>query len=565
MSSAAFYVGKRLSYDGNLCTVRYLGKVQGTEGDWLGVEWDDPGRGKNSGEARGVKYFECLSPSAGSFIRPTRPFDEPRTFIAALRHKYVGDEEHLPKEKHLRISGKEVEEVGFDKIKKKQAVLNQLKRVFLEGLRISLRDIRTSSDNNIKDIGKICPKIIDLDLSNNLFERFDEITRICEQLLDLNSLRLDGNRFSNVQLPYSLEATQNIFSKVSDLSLENTFLEWSDIVSLCLCFPLLTKLSLLRNNLSKLQGLPTQLLPQSLTTLNLAFNRFEILGDGLDLLTSLPNLQKLMLYQCGVKTISSASPTFSETLSEVDLSYNEIDSWSFIDRLQEVFPGLKHLLISHNPLFQAFSSTEDTATADLLVTARLSNITKLNNSLISGKYRQEAEIYYISTVVREMELQTDKTEEQILSSNPRYTFLCSLYEAPVYRRQKNKVHPNSLAARLASVTLILEDSALDRSPPTVTVELPKEMSIYALIGQVGRLFDISPLDILLFRRSHKIIRIENYSSSGDDFWDSEEEEEEEEEQETKTVVQDIPVIPSTRTIGTTFDGDIIRLIIKLRK
>ena len=53
------HIGKRLSYDGNLCTVRYIGSVKGTTGIWLGVEWDDPTRGKHPGEHKGVKYFEC--------------------------------------------------------------------------------------------------------------------------------------------------------------------------------------------------------------------------------------------------------------------------------------------------------------------------------------------------------------------------------------------------------------------------------------------------------------------------------------------------------------------------
>lgn len=55
----AAYVGQRRSYAGDLCTVRYVGTVEGTSGDWLGVEWDDPTRGKHSGEHRGVRYFTC--------------------------------------------------------------------------------------------------------------------------------------------------------------------------------------------------------------------------------------------------------------------------------------------------------------------------------------------------------------------------------------------------------------------------------------------------------------------------------------------------------------------------
>jgi hypothetical protein len=57
--SSQFYTGKRLSFDGQLCTVRYHGEVTGTKGEWLGVEWDDPTRGKHSGENGGTRYFEC--------------------------------------------------------------------------------------------------------------------------------------------------------------------------------------------------------------------------------------------------------------------------------------------------------------------------------------------------------------------------------------------------------------------------------------------------------------------------------------------------------------------------
>ena len=71
--TSRFYPGKRLSYDGNPCTVRYLGSVQSTKGEWLGVEWDDAGRGKHDGSHDGIKYFECkflmstASPATGMF------------------------------------------------------------------------------------------------------------------------------------------------------------------------------------------------------------------------------------------------------------------------------------------------------------------------------------------------------------------------------------------------------------------------------------------------------------------------------------------------------------------
>lgn len=57
--TSKFYVGQRLSYQKALCTVRYVGLVDGTEKEWLGVEWDDPLRGKHDGELKGKRYFSC--------------------------------------------------------------------------------------------------------------------------------------------------------------------------------------------------------------------------------------------------------------------------------------------------------------------------------------------------------------------------------------------------------------------------------------------------------------------------------------------------------------------------
>ena len=55
----AIRIGQRRSYDGAPCTVRYAGEVAGTSGAWLGVEWDDPARGKHDGQYKGVRYFSC--------------------------------------------------------------------------------------------------------------------------------------------------------------------------------------------------------------------------------------------------------------------------------------------------------------------------------------------------------------------------------------------------------------------------------------------------------------------------------------------------------------------------
>ena len=43
--------------DGHRGTVLFVGEVPPTKGSWLGVEWDDPSRGKHSGSHDGIQYF----------------------------------------------------------------------------------------------------------------------------------------------------------------------------------------------------------------------------------------------------------------------------------------------------------------------------------------------------------------------------------------------------------------------------------------------------------------------------------------------------------------------------
>ena len=53
-----FVVGDRVECTGHKATVRFIGEVPPTKGTWLGVEWDDPARGRHSGCHEGTQYFE---------------------------------------------------------------------------------------------------------------------------------------------------------------------------------------------------------------------------------------------------------------------------------------------------------------------------------------------------------------------------------------------------------------------------------------------------------------------------------------------------------------------------
>lgn len=158
--ASEFHINQRLSYFTFRCTVRYIGNVKRTTGEWLGVEWDTLEKGKHSGEYQGKKYFECQYlnklnsklgcaniifigklPGAGSFIRPSRETNPQLSFIEGLKRKYTTVDD--PPEPHATISvsaSKVMEEVGFDKILKKLAQLKELKIVLVDSLNICRAD-----------------------------------------------------------------------------------------------------------------------------------------------------------------------------------------------------------------------------------------------------------------------------------------------------------------------------------------------------------------------------------------------------------------------------------------
>ena len=64
----AFAPGDRVRAGGHAGTVRYCGRLAGREGEWVGVQWDDAGRGRHDGCVDGRRYFDA-PPSSATFVR----------------------------------------------------------------------------------------------------------------------------------------------------------------------------------------------------------------------------------------------------------------------------------------------------------------------------------------------------------------------------------------------------------------------------------------------------------------------------------------------------------------
>tara|TARA_R110002003_G_scaffold128_2_gene12044 strand:+ start:22586 stop:23236 length:651 start_codon:yes stop_codon:yes gene_type:complete len=162
------------------------------------------------------------SPTSASFVRPTRKPDAPRSFTQALKFKYAseddpsdpnftdpdvqivfatqpGDNKKSKDPVHrlnqpIRFSGKVAEEVGFDKIRKQLAKLEELRIVILDGLGMWRPEVRGQGwieGKGANDVKEACPRAVELDLSRNLFEEWREVASVCEQLERLRNLRVE--------------------------------------------------------------------------------------------------------------------------------------------------------------------------------------------------------------------------------------------------------------------------------------------------------------------------------------------------------------------------------------
>ena len=73
-----------------------------------------------------------------------------------------------------------------------------------------------------------------------------------------------------------------------------------------------------------------------------------------------------------------------DSLAYLDLSYNAVDSWEFINELPNIFPGLTGLRVAHNPLYVTRDGKEAIGVDEsfMLTLARIPFLKTLNYSVV---------------------------------------------------------------------------------------------------------------------------------------------------------------------------------------
>ncbi|XP_050172583.1 tubulin-specific chaperone E isoform X2 [Myiozetetes cayanensis] len=468
-------LGRRVSCGTDYGTVRYVGGVSRTSGIWLGVEWDDPQRGKHDGCYEGTQYFRCRYPKGGSFIRPNKA-NFGVDFLTAVKDRYgLNDKQDIQygTENTVVFGTKTVEFVGMDSVAEQQRQLNKL-------VDISVRECAVSHAGQTEEISRTCANMRHINLSKNLLSSWETVIDIASQVQNLETLNVSENK---MKFPSTTTSISSAFSKLKILALNQTEITWTEVLLCAQGWPALEELYLSCNNITVLER-PDNVL-KTLKLLDLSDNQL-LDGNQLHLIAHLPRLEQLILRNTGISSIHFPDAGFGcktkmfPSLKRLAINDNKISQWSSINELDKL-PSLRSLQCNNNPLMDTEKNPE---TLIQLIIAKISQLEVLNNCEILPAERRGAELDYRKIFGNDWleagghwDPEKNKPSEEFLAAHPRYPSLC--------------------------LTLTIKCPEKPEQKP-VEKKLPESMTIQKVKGLLYRLFKIPGSELKLSYESSKL-------------------------------------------------------------
>jgi len=485
MNEVRISKGTRIESDGHYGTVKFVGEVPPTSGIWVGVEWDDPSRGKHDGCYEGVRYFSTEHPTAGSFLRQKK-CNFGMSFMMALMQRYgrIEDEKELTQPDEMYVMGgntrTQVEWVGAGKINLKQSQFQELSD-------ISLRGLYVNGAGDEGDIAKNTPNVKQLNLSNSLISSWLEVARITRQMQLLQELDVSSNR---LELPKNGELdTEGAFASVKTLYANHMNYNWNQVVTFLTMFQQVQTLLVCYNCISSLENCPVFL--EHLVLVNLEGNPIQKWENVLNL-SELKHLETLILNRTELGEISfpdgALTTRYFQKLASLWISNNRISEWSSINELNKL-SSLTELRFLNNPLVATAGSS--TAARQMII-AKLAKIRMLNSMDVTSGERRGAEIDYIKMHGLDWksaggsEDLTSKLSDAFVEAHPRYLELIKKYGAAEDSEMKKA---ESSALKNSLITVKIKGPMLGDSPP-LHKKLLLTMTVQKLKALVQRMFRI---------------------------------------------------------------------------
>ncbi|KYN44335.1 Tubulin-specific chaperone E [Trachymyrmex septentrionalis] len=474
-----YEIPSRIECDGYRGTLKYVGPVGNTKGEWLGIDWDDSTRGKHNGTYEGVEYFQARHSTSGSFIRPCKAkFGISCPQAIKMRYGLIDDELAGIDRDEVSTLRKEMnapflELVGFSKVNKKQSKFDQLKIVWL-------REQCVSNAGEPQELEELCPNLEELDLSRNLINSWKIVANICSQFRSLMRLNVSENH-----LPIEdMTALKDSFSTVKHLTIARMNYNWFDIRQCIFMFPLIEELSVSFNIVMTIDDMTcanTNLM--KIVTLILEGNLISSWDEILKL-GSLPCLEYLNLNLNKIDRIRFPSSTDKTALfpilRQLHISENHISEWQSISELDKL-SNLEDLKFRGNPILE----NETIETARQLIIARIAKLKILNGTEILHNERRGAEYDYLKLYLP-LWLETESNLEKrtsFINEHPQYPILVDKYGIADIPSAKPKVE---MISNVITVEFVCPDDP--RQPRGIKRKLLKDMEVQKMIGLAQRLF-----------------------------------------------------------------------------
>uniref|UniRef100_A0A3Q2YUT6 Tubulin-specific chaperone E n=1 Tax=Hippocampus comes TaxID=109280 RepID=A0A3Q2YUT6_HIPCM len=550
-------LGRRVSCGEHRATVRFVGGVPPTAGVWLGVEWDEPARGKHDGCHEGVRYFTCRHPTGGSFVRPSK-VSFGVDFLSAVRREYASEGDAADAE--ISISGRTLEWARVP-----ERSLESLPSILLQNCQVN----GPGEDGQIL---RTTPNVRWLDLSGSLLRRWEDVAAIAGQLPRLEALQLSFNRLA---LPSDPEAHRRAFRNLKVLTLIGCELTWTQVgerhgamgagsaaatalvrFRSCAAPPCgrCWRSSRWRTTTSsgcagaarrradrtatpstpggrgrakrmhacafqprgcpagtevsqRVQKPPGPGQPaQPRRSAEVSRRRRSSFRNFCSLRRCRRcRLEQLIMSDTGFSAVHfpdaapGAQTSMFASLEKLNLNRNQISEWGVIDELSKL-PSLRQLWCRGNPLA---SADRNPRTANQMLVAKLPHLLVLNGSDVTPQERRGAECDYLKMFGEEW-LRAggrSQTSREFADRHPRYRSLVDKYGAPE-EGELTKRQPFALKNQLLKITFVFADDAA-RTP--LEKKLPASMEVQKVKGLLSRLLKVPATDLKLSYTSAKVL------------------------------------------------------------
>lgn len=305
-------------------------------------------------------------------------YTEGRTFVEVISEKY--SPENFPYRRGPGMGVVVVPAAGSQGSPMKDR-LNLPSVLVLNGCGISRAGDQT-------EIAAFCSHVMELDLSHNKLQDWQEISKIISNIPNLEFLNLSSNPLVGRTLePQCAEA----FSRVRRLVLNNTRVSWDTVLLLTREISELEELFLCLNEYSSVSA--SSVACPTLRLLHITDNSLHDWAEVRKFGSLFPGLDTLVMANNNLASIQDSKDILQRlfpNLRSINLHNSGLNQWEDIEKLN-FFPKLEEVRLQGIPLLQTYTNAERRS----LMIAQLPSVSLLNGSVVTDSEREDAERFFI--------------------------------------------------------------------------------------------------------------------------------------------------------------------------